>query len=112
MFYILILFNVFVAVLAQMFLKMSANKKHPRLVDEYINVNVFIGYSLMSFSLLSNIFAMSNGVELKELGTIESLGYLFAPILSYVFFKEPITPKRIFSISLIVSGTAIFFVQL
>lgn len=111
MYYLLVLFNVFIAVLAQMFLKKAANKKYKKIIDEYINFNVFIGYSLMSFSLISNIYAMGKGIELKELGTIEALGYLFAPLLSHLFFKEAITTKKIIAICFIVSGVAIFFFQ-
>ena len=65
----------------------------------------------MSFSLISNVYAMSKGVELKELGTIEALGYLFAPLLSYVFFRERLNKKKILAITLIMTGVAIFFVQ-
>ena len=109
MFYILVIFNIFVAGIAQMLLKKSAIAKHDNIIKEYCNIWVIGGYSLMMFSLISNIFAMSHGVLLKELGTLEALGYLFVPFLSYVFFKEKINLQKIFAIFLVLTGVVIFF---
>ena len=109
MFYILVIFNIFVAGVAQMLLKKSAAIKHSSFLREYINPWVLGGYSLMMFSLISNIFAMSHGVLLKELGTLEALGYLFVPLLSYIFFKEKLNQQKIFAIFLVLAGVVIFF---
>lgn len=109
MFYALVLFNIFVAGVAQMLLKKSAQIKHENFIREYLNPWVIGGYSLMMFSLISNIFALSHGVLLKELGTLEALGYLFVPALSYVFFKEKLNPQKIFAIFLVLTGVVIFF---
>lgn len=67
MFYALALFNVFVAAVAQMLLKKAAVTPH--IVREYLNPWVIGGYSLMVFSLVSNVYVLSQGVLLKELGT-------------------------------------------
>lgn len=109
MFYALVLFNIFVAGIAQMLLKKSAQTKHENFIGEYLNVWVISGYSLMMFSLVSNVFALSRGVLLKELGTLEALGYLFVPILSYIFFREKLNLRKIFAVVLILTGVVIFF---
>jgi len=92
-----------------MLLKKSAAIKHSSFLREYINPWVIGGYSLMMFSLISNIFAMSHGVLLKELGILEALGYLFVPFLSYIFFKEKLNQQKIFAIFLVLAGVVIFF---
>lgn len=69
MFYALALFNVFVAAVAQMLLKKAAITPHKSIVREYLNPWVIGGYSLMVFSLVSNVYVLSQGVLLKELGT-------------------------------------------
>jgi len=109
MFYALALFNVFVAAVAQMLLKKSAATKHTSFVCEYLNPWVIGGYSLMVFSLVSNVYVLSQGVLLKELGTLEACGYLFVPILSYFFYKERINLKKVIAIALVLTGVVIFF---
>ena len=109
MFYALVLFNIFAAGVAQMLLKKSAMTKHPSFIQEYLNPWVIGGYSLMMFSLVSNIFAMNHGILLKEVGTLEACGYLFVPILSYFFFKEKINMQKVAAIALVLTGVIIFF---
>lgn len=109
MFYALVLFNIFIAGVAQMLLKKSALAKHENFIREYLNPWVIGGYSLMMFSLVSNIFALNHGVLLKELGTLEAVGYLFVPTLSYIFFKEKLNLEKIFAIFLVLTGVVIFF---
>ena len=56
-----------------------------------------------------NIFAMSHGVKLKEVSIIESLSYLFVPLLSFLIFKEKLTWTKIVAISVIIVGIIVFF---
>ena len=109
MFYALALFNVFVAALAQMLLKKAADTHHDSVVKEYLNPWVISGYSLMGLVLISNTYVLSNGVQFKEIGTIESLSYLFVPVMAYIFFNEKISLRKALSIALILAGVAIFF---
>lgn len=64
----------------------------------------------MLSTMLMNIFAMSKGVEVKEVSIIESMSYLFVPILSFVIFKERLTWRKVCAIGVIVIGIIIFFV--
>ena len=109
MFYALALFNVFIAAVAQMLLKKAAITHHTTITKEYLNPWVIGGYSLMIFSLVSNIYVLSNGILLKELGTIEAASYLFVPLLAFIFFKEKINPQKITAIVLILAGVVVFF---
>jgi drug/metabolite transporter (DMT)-like permease len=52
---------------------------------------------------------MSRGVQLKEMGGIESLSYLFVPLLSWLFFKEKITWRKAGAIAVIMIGVVVFF---
>lgn len=56
-----------------------------------------------------NIFAMSRGVALKEVSIIESLSYLFVPLLSFLIFKEKLTWIKIIAILVIIVGIIVFF---
>ena len=60
--------------------------------------------------MVLNVFAMSNGVQIKELSIIEALGYIFIPALSFFIFKEKLTWRKIFAIAIIITGVIVFFV--
>lgn len=109
MYKLLVILSVLAASGAQMLLKQGAQKAYPSLIRQYINPWVIGGYCILGASLLTNVFCLSHGVEIKEVSIIESLSYLFVPTLSWIFFKENLTHKKIGSIILIMIGVIIFF---
>ena len=109
LYYLLAIFNVFIAAVAQMMLKKSASQGYSSVIHEYINPWIIGGYALMGISLLSNIYVMSHGVLLKEVGAIGALSYLFVPILAVFCFKEKFSKKQILAIGMILAGSVIFF---
>lgn len=110
MYIALVILSVFAAACAQMLLKQGARHKYANFLRQYLNVWVISGYVIMGCTMILNIFCLSRGVMLKEVSIIESLSYLFVPILSLIFFKEKITLRKILAIALIMVGIAIFFV--
>lgn len=109
MYYALVVFDVFIAALAQMLLKSSSMSHHKNFIFEYLNPKVVGAYSVMVLSLVLNIFALNHGVLLKELSIIESSSYMFVPLLSFLFFKEKTSLKKIISIIVIMTGVVVFF---
>ena len=110
MYYLLVIFSVLAAAGAQMLLKQGAKKQYPTLIGQYLNLWVIGGYCIMGASLLLNIFCLSHGVQVKEISTIESLSYLFVPVLSWVFFNEKITWRKTGAIAVIMLGVVVFFI--
>ena len=108
-YYLLCVFSVFSAAGAQMLLKRGANKQYGSFIRQYINPWVIGGYAIMGCALLLNVFCMSRGVQVKELGGIESLSYLFVPVLSWFFFKEKVTWRKAGAIAVIMAGVLVFF---
>ena len=109
-FYIIVILSVFAAACAQMLLKKAANITYPKLWRQYMNGWVIGGYAIIGLAMLANIYAMSKGVQLKELSMIEALSYLFVPSLSFMLFKEKLSMRKIFAIAVIITGVIIFFV--
>lgn len=109
-FILLVVISVLAAAVAQMLLKQGARKRHSSFVRQYLNVWVICGYSIMGCSLLLNIFCLSRGIQVKEIGIIESLSYLFVPLLSLVIFKEKITLRKACAIAVIMLGVVVFFI--
>lgn len=110
MYYILVISSVFLAACAQMLLKQGACQQYYTWWRQYINGWVVGGYAIMLGTMLMNVFAMSKGVEVKEVSIIESMSYMFVPILSFIFFKERLTWRKVCAIGVIVIGIIIFFV--
>ena len=109
-YYIIVIINIFVAAVSQMLLKKGASIPHSSAIYEYLNPWVLGGYAIMGITLLVNVFALSNGVKIKELSIMESLSYLYVPVLSLICFGEKITLKKALSILIIICGIVIFFI--
>lgn len=110
MYYILVILSVFAAACAQMLLKQGARKNYVGFWCQYLNPWVIGGYAIMACSLVLNIFCMSRGVQVKEVSVIESLSYLFVPLLAFMLFKENITIRKGIAIIVIIIGIILFFV--
>lgn len=110
MYYIAVILSVFAAACAQMLLKQGARQNYTPWWRQYVNGYVIGGYSVMLVAMAVNIFAMSRGVMVKEVSIIESLSYLFVPVLSFCFFRERITWRKVCAIAVIMIGVIIFFV--
>lgn len=108
-YYVLVVLSVLSAAGAQMLLKKGATITYPSFIRQYLNLWVMGGYAIMGCSLLLNVFCMSRGVQLKEMGGIESLSYLFVPVFSWLFFKERITWRKAGAIVVIMLGVVVFF---
>ena len=110
MYYILVISSVFLAACAQMLLKQGARQQYATWWRQYMNGWVIGGYAIMFATMMINIFAMSRGVQVKEVSIIESMSYLFVPALSFFIFKEKLTWRKIFAIAIIITGVIVFFI--
>ena len=109
MYYLLVILSVFAAAGAQMLLKQGARQSYVGFWRQYLNPWVIGGYTIMTCSLVLNIFWMSRGVQVKEVSTIESLSYLFVPCMAFILFRERITLRKAGAIAIIISGVILFF---
>jgi len=110
MYILLVILSVFSAACAQMLLKQGAQKQYPSFIRQYLNPWVVLGYSVMGMSLIVNVLCLNHGVKVKEISIMESFSYLFVPLLSYIFFKETITLRKIMAIAIIMTGVVVFFI--
>ena len=92
MYYIIVISSVFLAACAQMLLKQGARQQYATWWRQYMNGWVIGGYAILFATMMINIFAMSRGVQVKEVSIIESMSYLFVPALSFFIFKEKSSP--------------------
>lgn len=117
---LIVILAVFTAACAQMLLKKGASLTSVHspegegrarwFIKQYLNPWVIGGYTIMGLVMLVNIWAMSRGVLLKEVGIIESLSYLFVPCLSWMIFGERLSWMKIVAIAIIMCGIVVFFI--
>ena len=109
MYRLLVVFSVFAAAVAQLLLKQGAKQQFFPFWRQYLNPWVIGGYCILGLSLLLNVFCLSHGVQVKEISIIESFSYLFVPVLSWLFLKEPIGWRKMGAIVVIGVGVVVFF---
>ena len=100
------IFSVFIASVAQIFLKKSSNLYREG-IKQYLNIYILIGYSMFLSSVILNMYILKKGINLKYMPILEATGYVFVPILSYIFYKERFKNK-VLGIFLIIVGIVIF----
>lgn len=103
-----ILCSVVLASFAQILLKKGAMKTYKSWIFEYLNPHVICGYGIMVLGMLLNVLAYRK-VDYKNGPVIESLGFLFVMVLSWFFFKEKITKKKLIGNLVILVGVIIFY---
>ncbi len=108
-FYLIVVIGIFASACSQILLKKSANRSHSNKIYEILNWRVIIAYGIFFCSMLINIFALRNGVYLKDIPILEALGYIFVPILSSFFLFEKITKRVLLSMVIILVGIFIFY---
>lgn len=110
MYYLIVILSVFAAACAQMLLKQGARKEYASWWRQYINPWVIGGYGIMTSSLVLNIWCMCKGVQVKEVSVMESMSYLFVPVLAFFLFGERLSKRKVIAIGIIMIGIVIFFV--
>ena len=74
-----------------------------------LNWRVVVAYSVMSVTLLTNIFALGHGVQLKDMPILGATGYIFVPLLSWFVLKETITKRTVVAVIIIIFGIIVFY---
>lgn len=100
--------NVFISSLTQILLKSSANEKKESFMKNFLNYKVIIAYVIFFGVMLINSLIVFKHIDLSQISIIESLGYIFIPILSSLFLKEKISKKKVYGIILIIIGIFLF----
>lgn len=99
--------SVFAASVSQILLKISANKRYPSRLREYMNRYVIAGYMLLFVSTILTMLALKK-VPLSWSPVIESCSYIFVSILGYFILKEKFHRRKLLGMCVIFAGILIF----
>ncbi len=105
---LILLVSVCIASFAQILLKKSAEKTYGSPIREYLNLYVICGYGMMFLSMFLTVFSY-RGMEFSNVPVVESLGYVVVMLLSYLFFKEKITKRKILGMAIILGGIFVYY---
>ena len=103
--------SVIISSLSQILLKTGAKKNYSSAIREYLNLYVISGYGLMLISMVLPILAYRIGLEYKDAPVIEAIGPFLVTLLSFYFFKEKLTFKKIIGNILVVVSIIVFYLN-
>ena len=99
--------GVLISSISQIILKKSAEKEYPSKIREYLNVRVIFAYIIFFGATLCSILAYTK-IPLSLGPILESSGYFFVAVLSYIFLKEKISKQKMLGLSIIIIGIIIY----
>lgn len=105
-YHVLFIAAVTIAAFGQVSLKKGAMKDRS-FWKQYFNPHVGLGYLLMLCSM-GMVSIAYRGMPFKEGPVLESLTFIWVPLLSYFFLGERITQTRAFGFLTIIFGVVIF----
>ena len=108
LFLLIALVSVCIASFSQVMLKMGAGKRYNSKIREYLNVYVISGYGMLFVSMLLTIVAYSR-LSYLSVPVVEAVGYVLVPVLSYFFFKEKLSRRKMVGILFILAGIFIYY---
>jgi drug/metabolite transporter (DMT)-like permease len=97
---------VFVSACSQVLLKKASSKDYKG-IKKYLNMLTISGYSIF-FTVSVCAVLLYKKIDLSVGAMIDSMNYVFIPLLGVVFFKEKLTKHSILGILLILSGIAVY----
>jgi drug/metabolite transporter (DMT)-like permease len=99
--------SVLISSVAQVMLKVEANKKHESRLREYLNPMVITAYGIFFLSTFLTMYALKY-VPLTYSPIIEPLSYIFVPVIGILVLKEKISKRRVLGIAIMFVGIVIF----
>lgn len=107
LFSLIFIAGVFISSISQIILKKAAEKEYPNKIREYLNVRVIFAYIVFFAATLCSVLAFTK-IPLSLGPILESSGYFFVAILSYIFLKEEISKLKMLGLAIIIIGIVIY----
>lgn len=108
---VIMLVSVLISSVSQIMLKKSAQKTYPSKLREYLNPMVITAYILFFGCSFITMYALKV-VPLSMAPVIESCGYIFVALLSFIFLKEKLTKRQLAGMALIIIGIVIYSIKM
>lgn len=103
MYVVIFLLSVFISAISQTLLKLSAERRYPSKIKEYVNGRVVAAYTLFFASSLLTVLAY-RGVPLSTGSVLETTGYIWVTILGKFVLGEKVNARKMLGLVVIVFG--------
>jgi len=108
MYYLLTLMITIFTSIAHLLLKKGTVMSTEKHVKMYMHPYSLFSYAIFAIVAFLSIVAL-RGLDLKEFFALNSLTYIFIPVLSFIFLKELVTKNKLIGIILISIGVITFY---
>lgn len=99
--------SAFLVAVAQVLLKISADRVYSTRVKEYLNPLVLSGYFLFTISLVVSILAYRY-LPLSTAKMLDSTTYIFVAVLGYFLLKEKLKRRQLLGMFIMILGILVF----
>ena len=99
--------SVLIASVSQIILKTSSGKTYDSFIREYLNPRVIIAYGLFFLTTFISLYAYKV-IPLSMGPILESTGYIWVAILSFVILGEKISKRKLMGLLVIIAGIVVY----
>ncbi len=99
--------SAFLVAVAQVLLKISADRVYTTRIREYLNPLVLSGYFLFTISLVVSILAYRY-LPLSTAKMLDSTTYLFVAVLGYFLLNERLQLRQLLGMFIMIAGILVF----
>jgi len=103
---VLVFLASFIGSFGAVFLKMGAGRLHRDLRTVILNWRLAVGVGVYLLSFVFYYLGLREG-ELSVLYPMVSLGYIWTLVWSRLFFREPISGRKVFGLAMIMAGIVV-----
>ena len=100
---LILLFGVLISSVSQVMLKLSAQKKYPTPLKEYLNPLVIGAYVLFVGATLCSVWAYRS-LPLSLGPVLETTGYLYVTAFGVLLFHEKLNLRKVLALLMIIGG--------
>ena len=99
--------SVLISSVSQIILKTSSGKTYDSFIREYLNPRVIIAYGLFFLTTFISLYAYKV-IPLSMGPILESTGYIWVAILSFVILGEKISKRKLTGLLVIIAGIVVY----
>ena len=103
--------SVFISVISQLLLKLSARREYSSHIREYLNAYVIVAYGFFFLSTILTMLALSH-IPLSISPVFDSMSYVLVPLLGWLVLREPVTRRQFVGMLVILAGVVLFNLHL
>ena len=104
---LIMLAGVMIAGISQFVLKKAADKDYKRLIDQYLNWRVVVGYGMMVLSTFCTVIAQ-RVIPLSMSPIWDACSQIFVLAIGFFILHEHVSKRKLLGVCIMIAGILIF----